>query len=352
MRICIVADPHWSQNSSIVRSRGTIYSARLHNLIDSVNWVEGLANMENCSSVFYIGDFFDSCQLNSEEISALQEVRWMPVSHVFLTGNHETNVGNLQYATTDVFKLCPNSTVINTPQAFMLEGASNLEVCFLPYILEKDRLTITDYFGEPHSRRVIFSHNDLKDVSYGPIISKEGFSVEDIHKNCDLFINGHIHHGMKVTDKIINVGNLTGQNFTEDAFKFEHCVAIIDTETLHIDYYANPYAFNFYKIDFTRRYSVTDLRKVLDKLRNNAVITLKVSNGFVKDAREFMDSIGKHFVHTYRLIVEPDLNTINELNEPSFEQLDHMEAFKRYVHEFIGSSDIIEDELNKVIQGV
>ena len=352
MRICIVADPHWSQNSSIVRSRGEVYSARLHNLINSVNWVEGLANLEQCSSIFYIGDFFDSCQLNSEEISALQEVRWMPVSHVFLTGNHETNVGNLQYATTDLFKLCPNSTVINSPQAFMLEGTNNLEVCFLPYIMEKDRLTISEYFGKPQTRRVIFSHNDLKDVSYGPIVSKEGFSVDDIHHNCDLFINGHIHHGMSVTNKIINVGNLTGQNFTEDAYKFEHCVAILDTETLHIDYYANPYAFNFYKIDFSKNNSVKDLQYTLSKLRDNAVITLKVNSAFVSEARAFMESDGKTLVHTYRLIVEPDINVVDELNEVSFEQLDHLEAFKRYVHENIGSNDIIEEELNNVIQGV
>lgn len=44
----------------------------------------------------------------------------------------------------------------------------------------------------------------------GQFISKAGFDINDIEDNCDLFINGHLHNGSKITDKIFNVGNLTG----------------------------------------------------------------------------------------------------------------------------------------------
>ena len=147
MRICVVADPHWSQNSSIVRGRGEVYSQRLENLIQSVNWAENLAAFQQCGAIFYIGDFFDSCQLNSEEISAMREVRWSPISHVFLTGNHETNVGSLEYSTTDIFNLCPNSVVINKPEIYTIDGVSGCEIAFLPYILERDRKSLDEYFG-------------------------------------------------------------------------------------------------------------------------------------------------------------------------------------------------------------
>ena len=350
MKLLIVADPHWSQHSSIIRKRGEVYSARLENLIKSVSWAEGVAYDHQCNSIIYIGDFFDSCQLNSEEISALHEIWWAPLSHIYITGNHETNTSNLEYSTTDLFKLCPNSTVINQPQLFTVEN-DTCELAFLPYILERDRKALSEYFPLSNRKRVIFSHNDIKDISYGPFVSQEGFSIDEIHENCQLFLNGHIHHGRAVTDRIINVGNLTGQNFTEDANKFDHCVALLDTETLKVEYFCNPYAFNFYKIDFTRNYSQVDLKNTLANLKPNAVITIKVSESFASQAREFLENFGSAFVHTYRLIVEPELSTIQELQDNGLAQMDHIEQFRLYVRENIGTTSIIEEELYHITGG-
>ena len=110
---------------------------------------------------------------------------------------------------------------------------------------------IKDYFGPiPQGmKRVILSHNDIAGIQMGAFLSKEGFSLNDIDENCDLFINGHIHNCGWVSEKAFNIGNLTGQNFSEDAFRFEHVAVILDTDTLHMDWYENPHAFNFYKID-------------------------------------------------------------------------------------------------------
>ena len=250
MKICIHSDNHWSQNSSIVRSRGSKYSKRLENLIQSINWVEHLAWNNNADCIICCGDFFDSAILNCEEISALQEIQWSPMSHLFLTGNHEVTHSNLDYSTTDLFKLCPNVTVINSPQQYFIENTS-VEFCFLPYVLERNRQSIVDYFGKPTCSRVIFSHNDLKDVQYGAFLSTEGFTVPDIESSCDLYFNGHIHHCCTVTNKVINVGNLTGQNFTEDATKYTHCAVVLNTETLEYKLYENNASFKFYKLDAT-----------------------------------------------------------------------------------------------------
>ena len=165
MKICIHSDEHWCQNSSIVRSRGEKYSTRLENLILSMNWVEQLAWDTGSECVVCCGDFFDSSVLNSEEISALQEIRWAPISHLFLTGNHETNVSSLEYSTTDLFKLCPNAAVMNEPQQYFIDNTS-VEFCFLPYVLERDRKSIQEYFGPKTCNRIIFSHNDIKNVQY------------------------------------------------------------------------------------------------------------------------------------------------------------------------------------------
>ena len=123
MKICFYTDPHWSQDSSIIRSRGNKYSSRLENLIQSINWVEALAYHQGCMSIICGGDFFDSSHLNSEEISALKEISWAPLSHVFLTGNHETNVKSLQYCTSDL----QEKIITIQSQRQEREGRKNIE---------------------------------------------------------------------------------------------------------------------------------------------------------------------------------------------------------------------------------
>ena len=59
MRLLYYADPHWSVNSSIIRSRGLKYSKRLENLINSINWVENTARDQGCESIICLGDFLN-----------------------------------------------------------------------------------------------------------------------------------------------------------------------------------------------------------------------------------------------------------------------------------------------------
>lgn len=348
MKILIHSDEHWCQNSSIVRSRGEKYSSRLHNLIESVNWVERLAWEQDCDCSICCGDFFDSAVLNSEEISALQEIRWAPISHLFLTGNHETNVSSLEYSTTDLFKLCPNVAVMNTAQQYFIDNTT-VEFCFLPYVLERDRKTIKDYFGEQTCKRVIFSHNDIKDVQYGSFLSTEGFEVSDIENNCDLYFNGHIHHCCNVTDKIINVGNLTGQNFTEDATKYSHCAIVLDTETLSYKFYQNPYAFKFYKLDCSKETSFNGIQHILNCLNYNAVATVTVSEHYAQETREFLDNLKKDHICDYRLLVRTEISTVKEIVDNT-NTVDHLKKFEQYVLSEIGDTNIIRDELSHIMR--
>ena len=50
---------------------------------------------------------------------------------------------------------------------------------------------------------------------------------------------------------IRNIGNLTGQNFSEDAFVYGHKIIIVDTSEWKFYLLENPFAMNFYKIDLT-----------------------------------------------------------------------------------------------------
>ena len=115
MKLLICGDVHWSTYSSIIRRRGDKYSKRLENLINSVNWVEEMAETYNCDSVIYAGDFFDRSDMNAEELTALQEIVWAPMQHVMLIGNHEGLTNDLSLSSSHVFKLIPNAKVVDKP---------------------------------------------------------------------------------------------------------------------------------------------------------------------------------------------------------------------------------------------
>lgn len=345
IKVLIAGDVHWSQYSSIWRSRNKLHSSRLDNLIYSVNWIEEQAVYNSCSAIIYMGDFFDSNHLNAEEISALQYIRWAPTSHVFITGNHETNVSSLEYSTADLFKLCPDARVISTPEQYFIDG-TDCEFCFLPYILERDRQPLHAYFGNQSTKRIIFSHNDLKDVNYGNFVSPEGFEVQDIHDSCDLFMNGHIHHYSQVTDKIINTGNITGQNFTENE-QYKHGVFVLDTSSLKIDFIENPYAVNFRKLDCTKVNTKEQFLHKLDSLPAS-VLTIRVNEDFAPLAKAILKEVVRPNILEYRVIV--DHNQRSEYNiENTLEQIDHRKQFKEYILLTMGDTELIQGELAAVL---
>ena len=339
MKIGIVGDVHWSRYSSILRQRGDRYSVRLENCIDSINWAENLTGA--CDITVYLGDFFDSSELNSEELTALNEINWSDTSHAFLVGNHEMGLNDLSYSSAHLFDFTDMYTngVVDKPRQFKVD---NVSLRYLPYILEDNRLPLSEYFYDDGAEKVIiFSHNDVAGIHMGKFISPTGFTIEEIHNNCDLFINGHLHNGSKVDDKIINVGNLTGQNFSEDAFTYDHCAMILDTDTMRVEVYENPYAINFYKIDtLTQKFNIDDLK-------NNAVVTLKTTQEEQSNYKQILDNSDK--VITSRLIIAPSDNTNTTNNCKEILAVNHLDKFSEYVLNTLGTSDVVKQELGEVL---
>lgn len=360
MRICVYGDVHWSTYSSIVRSRGTEYSTRLENLIRSVNWAEEKAEKNNCDAVVCLGDFFDRPDLNAEELSALLRIKWAKGSvkeHFFIVGNHESTVSTLEYNSTNALNN-DGFVIVDKPQRLI---SYKTDVLFLPYILEEDRKSITDYWNsteEPNTfvtqevkNRIIFSHNDLKNVQYGAYTSIDGFDLADIEINSDLFINGHIHNGMFINEResILNLGILSGQNFGEDAYKHPHFACILDTETLQLDFFENPHAFNFYKVEIAKE---RDLQ-LLTRLKNNAIITIRCEESLIDKTREMVASLSNIIEH--RIISYKDIkNSVDETEiKQSLNITDHLSQFYNFILTNIDSSvvspDILKEELNKVV---
>ena len=351
MKYLICGDVHWSSYSSIVRSRGKEFSTRLENLINTINWVEQTAVEEGCQAIIYLGDFFDKSDLNSEEITALKRISWSNLHHWFLVGNHEMGISSLQYSSAHLF--LQNSTMEVIDKPYSVTTVDNVQLCFLPYILESDRKTLNEYFGTDSSKRVVFSHNDLKGVQMGKFLSTEGFDIQDIDNNCRIFFNGHLHNESIHGYRAINIGNITGQNFSEDGLFYRHKVVIFDDTEFSVNWYENPHAFNFYKLDMTTyRETVDDDKayKLLSGLGPNAIVTVKTfpdEKIFYEDMLSNLDNI-----LTYRLIYEhTEYDSAEERKEVAeLASLDHIEKFEEFVRETIGEDDIILEELSKVVQ--
>lgn len=352
MKVLICGDVHWSTYASILRKRGVDFSKRLENCINSINWVEQTAEEYNCDRVIYLGDWFDRADINSEEASALRQIVWGDIPHTVIVGNHELGSANGDYSTAQLFSLLPSFDVKNTPT---MEIGYKYRFVFLPYIFEKDRKPIEWYInnlshGMFETQEVkytyIFSHNDIKGVNYGIFESTSGFDIQDIDENCTLFFNGHIHNGKQITDKIINVGNITGQNFNEDATLYDHRVIILDTDNMTTKTIVNPYAYNFYKIEVT---SIADANDKLSNLKSHSVISVKCPESIIDDIRKILSE--NPLIEEYRIVTVAEDTVSPKEDIKQLIASDHLSQFKDYVISKMGKSDLLLSELQEVLSG-
>ena len=342
MKILIYSDVHWCTYSSIIRRRGNKFSLRLENLISSLNWVYQLVQDQKCDKVICLGDFFDKSELKSEEITALGALTLLPTT--FLVGNHEMGLNDLSFSSTTLFSI---NNVVNTVKSTIdieIVDEGSTELVYLPYQLDTTVSLSSLLPPQQTKKRIIFSHNDIKGIQMGPIISKEGFDVSDIEANCDLFLNGHLHNGLRITDKIYNVGNLSGLNFSEDAFRYKHGVYILDTTSLAVEFIDNPFAFNFYKIDNL------DVINYFDKLHNitsNSILAVTTESKNVVAVRDKLDNDSR--ITQYRLVVSAQ-DTSDTVVMEEFTVVDHLKQFCDYILENVGTSNLIQSELEQIIK--
>lgn len=341
MKVLIIGDIHFSTYSSIVRSRGEHFSVRLEHLIRSLNWVQDISRKYGCKEEIYLGDTFDKPELSAEELTALTEIDWnrdVLLRH-FIVGNHESGVSSLIYNSAQALNKV--GIIEDTPYIYPLDEKT--EFLFLPYITEDNRKQLTEYLKNRNKEKklIAFSHNDIKDFQMGMFISKTGFTIDEINNNCDLYINGHLHNAGFVSRKIINLGVLCGQNFSEDAFKYEHHIMILDTDTLEYEFIENPYSLNFYKIEIDTEEDI----KELYKLKPNAVLSIKCLDVLESKTREVISTLRD--VVEFR-IIQYSKAVATSTDSVVINNVDHLEQFKKFILDNLGYSDVVKEELQEV----
>lgn len=344
MKILVFGDVHWRFYSSIVRSRGQKFTKKLENLIDSINWVQQVSIDKNCDEIVCLGDFFDCPDLTAEEITALNEIRWNHnVKQHFLLGNHEFNRIYTHFKSVDDLYTRTSLTVEDKPSKYVV---GNTELYFIPYFIEDERKELKEYLTDydPNKKHIVFSHNDIKGIQYGMFESKEGFTISEIEESVDLYLNGHLHNGSFIGEKnkILNVGILTGKDFGEDAYKYEHHIVILDTDTLEMEFIENPYALNFYKLEIDKE---SDLSK-LDTLKQNAVVSIKCAENYVDILKEKLEAV-PNIVESKTIIYRPE-TTHATASSVELSHTDYKKQFSEVVIQKLGSSDVVKYELAEV----
>lgn len=339
MKIVLFSDLHMCPQASIINKWGTKYPKRLENCIDTLNWIERKAEELNCDYIISLGDFFDKPDLTSETITACNEIEWSDTMHYHIVGNHDASNSTLNFNSVNSLK-ADRHVIVSEPSVLPLEDC---DICFLPYVTECDRKPLSEYFKDLSSdcHRVILSHNDISGIQLGPVVTKAGFSLEEIEANCDIFINGHLHNGQALTPKVINLGNCTGKDYGEDAFRHAHCIAILDTSTMSIEYIENPHAYNFYKIQIDTE---ADL-DILSTLKNNAVVSVKCSQNLVENVRQKIEDTSN--------IIESRVILVRQYEEAAESTkldltVDHLTRFIECCKASIEHSAILEEELSEI----
>jgi len=339
-KVLIFSDVHWSTTSSVIKKRGTKYSTRLEHLINSMNWVNKLAEDEDCSFMICAGDMMDQSACNDEEITATREIEWNDLNCYFLCGNHESSVNDLSFSTVKLFE-GKNHFIIDNP--YLLEPKNTTtQIHFIPYIVESDRTDLANYLTnvDKSKKQVVISHNDIAGIQYGGFTSKLGFNITEIENNVDLYLNGHLHNSEFITKKILNVGSLSAHNFTNDSFNYKYGAWILDLDTLELKFFENPYAFNFYKIEIN---DSKDL-KVLDTLKESAVVTIKYNEALDKEVKQLVQ-LNKNIIYC-RYIIKKDIVSTS-LIESNISNLtvDYITKFAELALEKLENTQILSDEL-------
>lgn len=301
---------------------------------------------KQCDTIVYLGDFFDRCDINAEEATALKRIEWNNLNHHFIIGNHEANTWQLLYTPVDVLNR-DNFIIEHEVAKYELDTKTDLYI--LPYIREDMRKPLTEYLEgfDPSRKNIILSHNDIKGVQYGRFLSEEGFPLTDIERNCDLFINGHIHNlgFLNQRKSILNLGIICGKDFNENAFEHEHCVCIVDTDTLSLDLIENPCGFNFYKLDIT---SSLDMVR-LENLKNNAVVSVRCLDTLLDQVKEKITNLPN--IVESRLVIYRDQTPANMEGEEKIIDLsnsNYLDQFTGFIRGHLGEGPVVMHELSEI----
>ena len=343
MKIGIYADAHFSLNSSIILGQTNSLEGRLRHLIDSFKWMYELFNEQEVEAIFDLGDLADSYILRAEEITAISEAlsynTSIPETHIL--GNHERldEAGSIN--SVSFVNNIDNHRVLNRVELVEL-GVSTFTL--LPYNnydeKQVEELEDTDY---------LLSHIDIRGSDTGGWSLREGINPRILADKFGLTINGHIHNGSWVIpDKVMNIGAISGQNFSSKQISWGPSVMILDTEDKSYNLYENPYALNFINKNIS---SLDQLVEVVNQVKKGTyALQVRVPANLVEDARKVIESNNK--IVAMRVMTKADTSGLGKMSYEDINRVNSIEGGFEQLVKFIENQDSLpynEEDIKKVI---
>ena len=299
-----------------------------------------MSKEKNCDLEVCLGDFCDRSDLTDEEISALREIKWNDIKKYFVVGNHESAQHELTFTTMQAIDN-GNISIINRPTGIVIEDNTYY---FIPYFIDSDRPSFKEMIDgmkvESRGKKIVFSHNDIAGINYAGFISKSGFNKEEIESSCDLFLNGHLHNGQKISDKIYNLGSFSAHNFTNDSFNYKYGAWILDTDDMSLEFIENPFSLNFYKLNIIEE---SDLKQ-LSKIKNNSVLSIRYSTYLANELESELSKIKEKLIVTPRMMAIRETADAAEIKIQDLRS-NHLERLVTFCRQALDNSDILEAEL-------
>ena len=313
MKVGVYADAHFSLNSSIILGQANSLEGRLNHLVDSFRWMYNLFRENGVELIVDLGDLADSYILRAEEITAIstslsfnQEI---PEYHIL--GNHERLDYDGSISSVNFVDTIQNQFIVGSISYLDLGGKS---ATLLPYSNGYDdelieTLPDTDY---------LFSHLDILGSDTGGWSLTDGIKPTILANKFGMTINGHIHNGSWVIPKkVLNLGSISGQNFSSRQINWNPSVMILDTETDSYQLFENPYALIFVNKSANTLDKVVKIINEIDS--GTYAVQLRVPVSLVEDTRRVV-STNPNIIAS-RIMTKSDKA---ELEKLGFEEIEHV----------------------------
>lgn len=273
MRILYFSDIHFhsTHRFSFITPDG--YTVRELEHLSCAAVINELVQKENIDRIVFGGDAYQavgdalSCQTQVALLDFFDRIRKIVPVDV-LVGNHDLNLSsNNNHLAHKLFplKYFDNITVYDSPKE-----VDNF--VYMPYCTSIDYAESFLEAIESKEDKIVFSHLELKDVSFGgSIITTKGVSL-DLLKKFKMTLQGHYHSGGSYASNIYVSGSTQRLSFKDPGLSHKN-ILIYDTETNKI----KRESFNcpdWY--EFTDE-NIEDILKIPD----NSYVKVRVSLDFV-----------------------------------------------------------------------
>ena len=344
MKIGIYADAHFSLNSSIILGQTNSLEGRLNHLIDSFEWMYGLFRDNGVETIIDLGDLTDSYVIRAEEITAVSKAlsfnTTIPEFHIL--GNHERLDYKGEISSISFVDSIDNQYVVTDLTHMTLDDKS---VTLLPY----SNGYTDEYIESLEDTDYLFTHLDILGSDTGDWSLTDGIKPTILANKFGLTVNGHIHNGSWVIpNKVLNLGSISGQNFSSRQISWNPSVMILDTDTNDYKLYENPYALIFVNKSAG---SIDQVVKLVNGITEGTyAVQLRVPVSLVEETRKVIQT-NDHIVAS-RIMSKSDKAELEKLGFEEIEHVNTIEGGFEQLVKFIDSQESLPynvDDIKKMI---